>query len=105
MTCTPPNAIKYSAEHTQITVAVTVRGSQFVLEVADQGYGISADDQKHLFERYRRFSTPGAPKAMGAGLGMVFVKTVIEKHGGSIGVASAAGQGTTITLSLPPFAG
>ena len=99
------NAIKYSAEHTQITVAVTMRGSQFVLEVADQGYGISAEDQKHLFERYRRFSTPGAPKAMGAGLGMVFVKTVIEKHGGSIRVASAAGQGTTITLSLPPFAG
>ena len=99
------NAIKYSAEHTQITVAVTVRGSQIVLEVADQGYGISADDQKHLFERYRRFSTPGAPKATGAGLGMVFVKTVIEKHGGSIGVASATGQGTTVTLSLPPFAG
>lgn len=99
------NAIKYSAEHTQITVAVTARGSQFVLEVADQGYGISADDQKHLFERYRRFSTPGAPKAMGAGLGMVFVKTVIEKHGGRIGVVSAVGRGTAVTLSLPPYPG
>ena len=99
------NAIKYSPAQTRVTVTVAARDGWFVLEVADQGYGISIDDQRHLFERYRRFSTPGAPKAAGAGLGMVFVKTVVEKHGGTIAVASGAGRGTCITLSLPPYAG
>ena len=99
------NAIKYSPAQTRVTVTVAARDGWFVLEVADQGYGISIDDQRHLFERYRRFSTPGAPKAAGAGLGMVFVKTVVEKHGGTIAVASGAGHGTCITLSLPPYAG
>ena len=97
------NAVKYSPEKSCVTVTLTAREDWFVLEVADQGYGISLEDQKHLFERYRRFSTPGAPKAAGAGLGMVFVKTVIEKHGGQIAVKSEAGSGTRISLSVPAF--
>ena len=99
------NAVKYSPDHTEITVSVAAQEAQFILAVADQGYGISAEDQRRLFERYRRFSTPGQPKAAGAGLGMVFVKTVVEKHGGSINVASEPGRGTTITLMLPQYAG
>ena len=97
------NAVKYSPENSCVTVTLTAREGWFVLEVADQGYGISLEDQKHLFERYRRFSTPGAPKAAGAGLGMVFVKTVIEKHGGQIAVKSEPGSGTRISLSVPAF--
>jgi signal transduction histidine kinase len=100
------NAVKYSPENTTVTVKVAAREVEgqlrHVCEVADQGYGISVEDQAKLFERYRRFSAPGQPKAQGAGLGMAFVKTVIEKHGGHIGVASTLGQGSTFTLVLPP---
>ena len=102
------NAVKYSPEKTTVTVTVaerTVAGqAMHVCEVADQGYGISAENQARLFERYRRFSEPGQPKAQGAGLGMAFVKTVVEKHGGTIGVASEPGRGSRFTLNLPPVA-
>lgn len=102
------NAVKYSPNDTTVTVTVGEREIdgriRHVCEVADQGYGISAENQARLFERYRRFSEPGQPKAQGAGLGMAFVKTVIEKHGGSIGVWSEAGKGSTFTVILPPVA-
>jgi len=103
------NAVKYSPESTVVTVAVGEREiagkPMHVCAVADQGYGISAENQARLFERYRRFSEPGQPKAQGAGLGMAFVKTVLEKHGGSIAVKSEPGRGSTFTLILPPVSG
>ncbi len=112
------NAVKYSPEHSVVTVTVTVTvatvalpvaqqaaggaaGTCLSIEVADQGYGISEADQQQLFTRYRRFSTPGQPKAAGAGLGMVFVKTVTERHGGRIEFDSAPGKGTRFRLLLP----
>ena len=103
------NAVKYSPENTVVTVSVAEREiagkPMHICEVADQGYGISAENQARLFERYRRFSEPGQPKAQGAGLGMAFVKTVLEKHGGGIGVKSETGRGSTFTLILPPVSG
>ena len=99
------NAVKYSPEKTVVTVTLAERqvGEHLmhVCEVADQGYGISQENQARLFERYRRFSEPGQPKAQGAGLGMAFVKTVVEKHGGTIGVVSETGKGSTFTVILP----
>lgn len=119
------NAVKYSPEHTVVTVTVTAAtvtaetlapptaqhaaggaaGIGLSIEVADQGYGISAADQQQLFTRYRRFSTPGQPKAAGAGLGMVFVKTVTERHGGQIEFDSVPGRGTRFRLLLPAVPG
>ena len=96
------NAVKYSAEGTVVTVTVAARDGKHICEVADQGYGISPEDQARLFERFRRFSAPGQPKAQGAGLGMAFVKTVIEKHQGRISVQSVPGTGSVFTLHLPP---
>ncbi len=98
------NAIKYSPEDTVTTVSVTVEENWHVCRVADRGYGISEKDLAQLFGRFRRFSAPGQPKALGAGLGMAFVKTVIEKHGGQVDVASVLGEGTTFTFRLPPAA-
>ena len=110
------NAVKYSPEHTVVTVTVTVATAALPvapqaaggaaatclsIEVADQGYGISEADQQQLFTRYRRFSTPGQPKAAGAGLGMVFVKTVTEQHGGRVEFDSVPGRGTRFRLLLP----
>lgn len=95
------NAVKYSPDGTRISVTVGLSGTELSIEVADQGYGISAEDQKQLFTRYRRFSTPGQPKAAGAGLGMVFVKTVVDRHGGRVEFDSTPGRGTRFRLLLP----
>ena len=99
------NAVKYSPADTTVSVTVAMRNEVGVevclCEVADQGYGISAENQAKLFERFRRFSEPGQPKAHGAGLGMAFVKTVIDKHKGRIDVKSATGAGSVFTLVLP----
>jgi len=98
------NAVKYSPEGTVTTIRVDSRDGWSECEIVDQGNGMSADNLNHLFERFRRFSRPGQPKAQGAGLGMAFVKTVVEKHGGSIQVESAPGQGSRFLLRLPPAA-
>jgi signal transduction histidine kinase len=96
------NAVKYSPEDTTTTVEVALEGGWAQCRVSDQGYGMSEDNLQNLFKRFRRFSRPGQPKAQGAGLGMAFVKTVAEKHGGRILVESQVGAGTRFTLQLPP---
>jgi CHASE2 domain-containing sensor protein/signal transduction histidine kinase len=98
------NAVKYSPEDTTVTVEVAARAGWQVCSVADQGYGISPADLRQLFGRFRRFAAPGQPKAQGAGLGMSFVKTVVDKHGGHIDVESALGAGSRFTIRLPPAA-
>ena len=54
-----------------------------------------------LFQRFQRVELPNQPRHDGVGLGLVFVKTVIERHQGDIRFASTAGEGTTFTLTLP----
>jgi CHASE2 domain-containing sensor protein/two-component sensor histidine kinase len=98
------NAVKYSPENTATTITVALENGWAQCKVADQGYGMSEDNLQNLFKRFRRFSRPGQPKAQGAGLGMAFVKTVAEKHGGRLLVQSQVGAGTTFTLQLPPSA-
>ncbi|MFN0163934.1 MAG: CHASE2 domain-containing protein [Burkholderiales bacterium] len=102
------NAIKYSPEKTRVEVRVGERRDgdavHHVCTITDQGYGISKENQAKLFQRFQRFSEPGQPRAQGAGLGMAFVKTVIEKHGGDIEVQSEPGRGSTFTVVLPAVA-
>ncbi len=97
------NAIKYSPPDTTITCTIGTAGSPARVRctIRDQGYGIPESEQQHLFERFRRFQSPGQPSASGTGLGMAFVKTVVTRHGGQVEVDSAPGRGTALTLWLP----
>ncbi|MDP9107726.1 MAG: CHASE2 domain-containing protein [Pseudomonadota bacterium] len=99
------NAINYSAEGTAITVAVNPRqgphGKQILCSIVDQGYGIAAADQAKLFRRFSRVDLPNQPRHEGIGLGLVFVKTVIERHQGEISFTSKIGMGTKFTIVLP----
>ena len=69
--------------------------------VRDAGYGIALADQQKLFRRFTRVELPDQPRHDGIGLGLVFVKTVVERHLGTIGFVSEPGKGTCFTLSLP----
>lgn len=100
------NAIKYSASLTSVECRVEpgADGKTVRCTIRDSGCGISSADQTRLFERYRRFRTAGQPETSGVGLGMAFVKAVVERHGGTIQVESAVLQGTAVTITLPSVA-
>jgi signal transduction histidine kinase len=68
------------------------------IEVTDNGQGIPADSLPHLFDRFYR--VPGTD-AEGTGLGLSIVKSIIEKHNGSVQATSAEGKGSTFTITLP----
>lgn len=97
------NAVKYSPADTLISCSFSTEEGppRVTCTIRDQGYGIAPEDQAHLFERFRRFHASERPEVSGTGLGMVFVKTVVTRHGGSIAVDSAVGVGTAISITLP----
>ncbi|MGF6506770.1 CHASE2 domain-containing protein [Paraburkholderia sp. 32] len=104
------NAVKYSPPDTRIVCsfagqpAAKRAGSEaprVSCTIRDQGYGIPEEQQAGLFERFRRFHEAERPEVGGAGLGMAFVKTVVTRHGGSVEVVSAPGEGTAFTIWLP----
>ena len=71
------------------------------LVVADEGIGISEDDQACLFTEFFRSSNPEAVAQPGTGLGLTIVKRIVERHGGSIHVDSCEGAGSTFVVTLP----
>ncbi|RJG02278.1 CHASE2 domain-containing protein [Noviherbaspirillum sedimenti] len=99
------NAINYSPAGTRVTCEVrlqaTLEGQHVLCSIADQGYGIAPHDQLKLFRRFQRLELPNQPRHEGIGLGLVFVKTVVERHLGEIRFASKVGEGTTFTIVLP----
>jgi signal transduction histidine kinase len=101
------NAINYSPDHTSILCSLKSqqegKQAQVVCTIRDHGYGIAEVDQGKLFQRFQRVDLPNQPRHDGVGLGLVFVKTVIERHQGDIRFSSTAGAGTTVVVSLPRY--
>ena len=95
------NAVKFTPPGGQIRVTLAPRVRSVVLEVADTGLGIPAEEQDKLFTRFFRSSTSQTHSVPGTGLGLMIVKAVVDSHGGTIDVRSAAGFGTAITITLP----
>ena len=95
------NAVKYSEPDTSVTLCLGVDGDFAEVTVSDEGYGIPADELDHIFAPFFRSAAPKLAEHRGAGLGLRFVKTVVDRHGGNIDVASVWQQGTTFTVRLP----
>ncbi|MDQ6739203.1 MAG: HAMP domain-containing histidine kinase [Actinomycetota bacterium] len=97
------NAVKYSRPGTTVTVRCHPDESagQAVIEIEDQGIGIAEKDQHHVFTQFFRAETARDSGAKGFGLGLNVVKSIVERHGGSIRLLSAPGEGTTAVLRLP----
>jgi PAS domain S-box-containing protein len=92
------NASKYSPEQSLIRVVARPLGNMVRISVEDQGPGIASEQQVGLFERfYRVRSDSDAP---GVGLGLAIAKGIVEAHGGSIGIDSAPGNGTSVWFTL-----
>jgi signal transduction histidine kinase len=95
------NAIKYSPEGGQVTVALTRSGGNAQIQVRDQGIGIAPDDQARLFSRFGRVVTAQNQHISGTGLGLYLSRQLARMHGGDIKVDSEPGKGSTFTLELP----
>jgi len=95
------NAIKYSGE--SVTVAICCRTDDqgnIVVSVRDNGIGISADSQKHIFEKFYRVPTGNKHDSKGYGLGLYYVNTILTKMNGSIRVESEPGKGSIFIVTL-----
>jgi PAS domain S-box-containing protein len=95
------NAIKYSPEGGKIEVGGVDRGSDVVVYVRDQGVGLTEADQEHVFDRFYRVDSALSRKTQGTGLGLYLAKSIVEAHGGTIGVDSKPGQGSTFYFTIP----
>jgi len=95
------NALKFTPDGGRVEVTLTDRGDHACLEVADTGMGIPDAEQQRLFERFFRASSATSRAVPGAGLGLTIVKTIVEAHGGSVGLTSTEHEGTTVRVELP----
>ncbi len=95
------NALKYSQDHTEVTVSLHISGKKAILEVEDHGVGISQEDLKHIFERFYRVDKARSRDTGGTGLGLSIVRQLVTLHGGDIDVLSHPGKGSVFIVSLP----
>ncbi|HEX5808864.1 MAG TPA: ATP-binding protein [Anaerolineales bacterium] len=97
------NAIKYSSDQSEVYVSIHSEGDQLIFQVTDQGPGIPAADQPHIFDKFYR-ATNVSPEVEGSGLGLAIVKNIVENHQGRIWVESTVGKGSSFFIVLPVVA-
>lgn len=95
------NAVKYSQKEVKIELSILSEPAHFSLAVKDRGLGIPEADLPHIFERFYTVDKARSRKSGGTGLGLSIVKTVIEKHKGSVKVFSELDKGSEFILSIP----
>jgi two-component system phosphate regulon sensor histidine kinase PhoR len=95
------NANKYSPETPQIEIATANLNGDLRICIADNGIGLRPEDQKRVFEKYYRVPTGNVHDVKGFGLGLSYVKLMVEAHGGTIAVQSELQKGTAFDISLP----
>ncbi|MFA6456427.1 MAG: ATP-binding protein [Bacteroidota bacterium] len=92
------NAFKYSRDNTEVKASIEQHDGSCVLKISDQGIGIPAAEQKHLFSSFFRASN--VSNIYGTGLGLTIAQQCVQLHGGTITVESELHKGTTVTISL-----
>ncbi|MFK7971421.1 MAG: sensor histidine kinase, partial [Bacteroidia bacterium] len=95
------NATKYSPSQPIIGLRSWEEGDTLCISVSDRGLGIAKADQGRIFDRFFRVSTGNLHDVKGFGLGLSYVKEIVEAHEGTIEVASKLGEGSTFTVRLP----
>jgi signal transduction histidine kinase len=97
------NAMTHTPAGGTIELTGTSADGQVHVAVTDTGAGIAPEHLPHVFERFNRADPSRARATGGAGLGLAIVRSIVEAHGGTIGVTSEVGRGTTVRFGLPAF--
>ncbi len=95
------NAIKYSKENLVVKLVTHRTAKHFIIQVQDNGIGMSKETVKRIFEKFYRAHTGNIHNVKGFGLGMSYVKSVIDAHKGKIRVESTLGKGSIFTIEVP----
>jgi len=95
------NALKYSPDHTQISIFLTYTNKAVQITVCDEGPGIPEKDLPHVFEKYYRGIQGSLKVTEGSGVGLAAVKNIAEAHGGEVSVQNGAEGGAIFTITLP----
>jgi PAS domain S-box-containing protein len=95
------NASKYSHLGSTIDVAIKEKDGYVNISFTDRGVGIDEEDHERIFEKFTRVDNALSDTVSGTGLGLFWVKHIVEKHGGKIDVVSTHGKGSTFTVRLP----
>jgi signal transduction histidine kinase len=97
------NAVKYRREKVPLTLVVRTwnESGKLCISVKDNGGGIKKDDLKHIFDKFYRVHTGNKHDVKGFGLGLAYVKKIINEHHGTIRTESEPGEGTTFIITLP----
>jgi two-component system OmpR family sensor kinase len=98
------NALQHTPESAGVTVRVGTDGDNAVLEVCDEGPGMTAEDAQRIFERFYRTDSSRARASGGTGLGLSIVDSLVYAHGGTVSVTTAPGHGCRFKVSLPRIA-
>lgn len=95
------NAVKYTPKGGNVNIKIYIKQQQLCTEITDSGVGIPLKDQNKIFEKFYRADNAKRQFADGSGLGLYFVKSVIESHGGTITFESVENKGSTFRFTLP----
>ena len=98
------NALKYSPDGSPVTITLSAQAETATVAVADEGQGMTVEEQSHLFTRYYRAPSARAGTT-GLGLGLYITQALVQAQGGSIWVESRPGKGSTFRFTLPRIAG
>lgn len=94
------NAVKYNQNNPTISIKVWA-DNDLCISIADNGIGIAKDEVEHIFDKFYRVSTGNIHNVKGLGLGLFYVKQIVEAHNGTISVTSKLGQGSIFFIKLP----
>jgi signal transduction histidine kinase len=98
------NASKYSPKKSRILIRVEENSKKIIVSIKDQGVGIKKSEKSKLFKKFSRIPGEGSSNVEGSGLGLYWVKQIVELHQGRIYVKSRYGRGSTFIVELPPSA-